>query len=153
MADCAAAILYPPSSILVFSELRETRPMHREKPHKLLQVGVTPTPATSLCRQWRRRLSRRSAEREDGPDQIEYAGYGSASQLLGKGSGCPTVNRGSQKMCRKRRTGALPAFPTSLPPRRRNERRLPRRSPPRAQAGFVICVCKLRRSEPFRSRS
>jgi hypothetical protein len=28
--------------------LRETRPMHREKPHKLLQVGVTPTPATSL---------------------------------------------------------------------------------------------------------
>src|SRR5881394_1468017 len=26
-------------------ELRETRPMHREKPHKLLQVGVTPTPA------------------------------------------------------------------------------------------------------------
>ncbi len=25
--------------------LRETRPMHREKPHKLLQVGVTPTPA------------------------------------------------------------------------------------------------------------
>jgi hypothetical protein len=43
-----AAILYPPSSILAFSELRETRPMHREKPHKLLQVGVTPTPATSL---------------------------------------------------------------------------------------------------------
>ena len=29
-------------------QLRETRPMHREKPHKLLQVGVTPTPATSL---------------------------------------------------------------------------------------------------------
>ena len=27
-------------------QLRETRPMHREKPHKLLQVGVTPTPAT-----------------------------------------------------------------------------------------------------------
>src|SRR2546430_17050673 len=26
-------------------QLRETRPMHREKPHKLLQVGVTPTPA------------------------------------------------------------------------------------------------------------
>jgi len=22
--------------------------MHREKPHKLLQVGVTPTPATSI---------------------------------------------------------------------------------------------------------
>jgi hypothetical protein len=22
--------------------------MHREKPHKLLQVGVTPTPATNL---------------------------------------------------------------------------------------------------------
>ena len=29
--------------------LRETRPMHREKPHKLLQVGVTPTPATTAC--------------------------------------------------------------------------------------------------------
>jgi len=28
--------------------LRETRPMHRVKPHKLLQVGVTPTPATNL---------------------------------------------------------------------------------------------------------
>src|ERR1051325_604835 len=27
--------------------LRETRPMHREKPHKLLRVGVTPTPATN----------------------------------------------------------------------------------------------------------
>src|SRR5436190_7381626 len=26
-------------------QLRETRPMNREKPHKLLQVGVTPTPA------------------------------------------------------------------------------------------------------------
>ncbi len=26
--------------------LRETRPKHREKPHKLLEVGVTPTPAT-----------------------------------------------------------------------------------------------------------
>ena len=30
--------------------LRETRPMHREKPHKLLQVGVTPTPATNCLR-------------------------------------------------------------------------------------------------------
>src|SRR6185503_4553866 len=30
--------------------LRETRPMHREKPHKLLQVGVTPTPATNYLR-------------------------------------------------------------------------------------------------------
>jgi hypothetical protein len=29
--------------------LRETRPRHREKPHKLLQVGVTPTPATTAC--------------------------------------------------------------------------------------------------------
>src|SRR2546422_11467183 len=28
--------------------LRETRPMHREKPHKLLQVGVTPTAATNF---------------------------------------------------------------------------------------------------------
>ena len=26
--------------------LRETRPKYREKPHKLLQVGVTPTPAS-----------------------------------------------------------------------------------------------------------
>lgn len=28
-------------------DLRETRRMHREEPHKLLQVGVTPTPATT----------------------------------------------------------------------------------------------------------
>ena len=34
---------YPPTPLI---QLRETRPMHREKPHKLLQVGVTPTPAT-----------------------------------------------------------------------------------------------------------
>src|SRR5206468_548455 len=26
-------------------QLRETRPMNREKPHKLVRVGVTPTPA------------------------------------------------------------------------------------------------------------
>ena len=36
---------YPPTPPI---QLRETRPMHREKPHKLLQVGVTPTPATNL---------------------------------------------------------------------------------------------------------
>ena len=29
-------------------QLRETRPMHGEKPHKLLQVGVTRTPATTF---------------------------------------------------------------------------------------------------------
>src|SRR5437762_13922249 len=34
---------YPPTPPI---SPRETRPMHREKPHKLLQVGVTPTPAT-----------------------------------------------------------------------------------------------------------
>ena|SRR3989442_1259087 len=33
-----------PADSTIF-KLRETRPMHREKPHKLLQVGVTPTPA------------------------------------------------------------------------------------------------------------
>ena len=32
----------------ISTALRETRPMHREKPHKLLQVGVTPTPATNF---------------------------------------------------------------------------------------------------------
>ena len=36
---------YPPTPPI---QLRETRPMHREKPHKLLQVGVTPTPATNF---------------------------------------------------------------------------------------------------------
>src|SRR5438034_7515799 len=36
---------YPPTPPI---SLRETRPMHREKPHKLLQVGVTPTPATNF---------------------------------------------------------------------------------------------------------
>ena len=38
-----------PTDSTIF-ELRETRPMHREKPHKLLQVGVTPTPATNYLR-------------------------------------------------------------------------------------------------------
>ena len=33
---------------------------------------------------------------------------------LGRCSGCSTVNRASQNMCRKRRTGALPAPPTIL---------------------------------------
>ena len=37
-----------PTDSTNFNSLRETRPMHREKPHKLLQVGVTPTPATSF---------------------------------------------------------------------------------------------------------
>ena|SRR6266516_1467166 len=32
-------------------QLRETRPMNREKPHKLLQVGVTPTPAPIYIRE------------------------------------------------------------------------------------------------------
>ena len=27
-------------------QLRETRPKHRDEPHKLIQVGVTPTPAS-----------------------------------------------------------------------------------------------------------
>jgi hypothetical protein len=38
---------FTPTSDVGFN-LRETRPKHREKPHKLLQVGATPTPATSL---------------------------------------------------------------------------------------------------------
>jgi hypothetical protein len=56
--------------------------MHREKPHKLLQVGVTPTPATSL------RLKR--SESEAAAPKLEERrrtfsftseGYGSASQF------------------------------------------------------------------------
>ena len=35
---------------------------------------------------------------------------------LGRCSDCPTVNRASQNMCRKRRTGALPAPPTISDP-------------------------------------
>ena len=42
----AFASSFGPASHLI--SLRETRPKHREKPHKLLQVGATPTPATSL---------------------------------------------------------------------------------------------------------
>ena len=33
-----------PADSTIF-KLRETRPMHRETPHNLLQVGVTPAPA------------------------------------------------------------------------------------------------------------
>jgi len=35
-------------AVLHHFALRETRPKHREKPHKLLQVGATPTPATNF---------------------------------------------------------------------------------------------------------
>jgi len=54
--------------------------MHREKPHKLLQVGVTPTPATN---------SREVIRLSDCKSDVA-------------------------KQSRKRRTGALPALPTSL---------------------------------------
>ena len=37
-----------PADSTNFNQLRGTRLMHREKPHKLLQVGVTPTPATNI---------------------------------------------------------------------------------------------------------
>ena len=37
-----------PTDSTNFNSLRETRPMHRGKPHKLPQVGVTPTPATNF---------------------------------------------------------------------------------------------------------
>jgi hypothetical protein len=37
-----------PTDSTNFKSLRETRPMHRGKPHKLPQVGVTPTPATNF---------------------------------------------------------------------------------------------------------
>jgi hypothetical protein len=68
--------------------LRETRPKHREKPHKLLQVGVTPTPATSLRsrRKHERRLPRRSSRRSGtkaGRLDIRAASYGSAGQFQG----------------------------------------------------------------------
>ena len=68
-----------------FNLLRETRPMHREKPHKLLQVGVTPTPATTT-------------------------GVGPPREVIR----LPDCKSGVRKQSRKRRTGALPAFPTNL---------------------------------------
>jgi hypothetical protein len=37
-----------PADSTNFKFLRETRLKHREKPHKLLQVGVIPTPATNF---------------------------------------------------------------------------------------------------------
>ena len=45
-------------------KLRETRPMHREKPHKLLQVGVTPTPATNLREAFRLLVCKTSVEKQ-----------------------------------------------------------------------------------------
>ena len=61
-------------------QLRETRPTHRDEPHKLIQVGVTPTPATIL-------RSKR-CEGEGGLDRRNKdpnaSSYGSASHLHGK---------------------------------------------------------------------
>ncbi len=47
--QCQAGALPARRTPPISTGLRETRPMHREKPHKLLQVGVTPTPATTAC--------------------------------------------------------------------------------------------------------
>ncbi len=53
--------------------LRETRPTHRDEPHKLIQVGVTPTPATSLNG---KRSSyptvNRVSQNKIGNDELEY---------------------------------------------------------------------------------
>jgi hypothetical protein len=51
--------------------LRETRPMHREKPHKLLQVGVTPTPATNFREVIRLPDCKSGVVNEAGSDKLE----------------------------------------------------------------------------------
>jgi hypothetical protein len=65
-------------------QLRETRPRHREKPHKLLQVGVTPTPATSLRS---KRSQSEAAATEHAVRRRAYSAasmsYGSAGQFQG----------------------------------------------------------------------
>jgi hypothetical protein len=93
--------------------LRETRPMHREKPHKLLQVGVTPTPATN---HW---------------EVIRL----------------PDCKSGVAKQSRKRRTGALPALPTSLRSQRSESKAAAPEHP--AKAGSTDCSVKLRLGKPF----
>jgi hypothetical protein len=54
--------------------------MHREKPHKLLQVGVTPTPATSLRSHRSKSEGCRAETRSTRAGRTsKQAGYGSAS--------------------------------------------------------------------------
>lgn len=84
--------------------------MHREEPHKLLQVGVTPTPATNF-------------EGEDGGWKIDDGRECVPSSILHSPSSqllkrevirLPACKSGVAKQNRKRRAGALPALPTNL---------------------------------------
>ena len=62
---------YPPTP--PFHLLRETRPTHREKPHKLLQVGLTPTPATNfLGRRSSCPTVNRVSQNKTGSDELEH---------------------------------------------------------------------------------
>jgi len=48
--------------------LRETRPMHRDEPHKLIQVGATPTPATNSREVIRRPVRKTGVFKQAGSD-------------------------------------------------------------------------------------
>ena len=79
--------------------LRETRPRNRGRPHKPVQVGVTPTPATTFV---------------DGEWLMVDSMRNSAEcihQPIGKRSGCRPVNPVSSNKP-EATTGALPALPT-----------------------------------------
>src|SRR5206468_12814917 len=80
-------------------QLRETRPMYREKPHKLLQVGVTPTPATSLrSKRSKSEGCRAEAKRRRAILLGDTAALRATARQAnsGKRSDCPTVNRVSE---------------------------------------------------------
>ena len=71
--------------------LRGTRLKHREEPHKLLQVGVIPTPATSL--------NPKAGFRRNLPNEIRTSAFGLLSDFVirisdfssGRCSGCRSV--------------------------------------------------------------
>src|SRR5258706_1143302 len=61
---------YPPTPPI--SQLRETRPKHREKPHKLPQVGATPTPATNFWKRSGCSTVNRVSQNKVGRDELEH---------------------------------------------------------------------------------
>ena len=85
-------------------------------PCKQAYMGAVPIDSTNL-RSVELRLGRpfHCGENEIQASLISSASVGATptpATNLGRCSGCSTVNRASQNMCRKRRTGALPAPPT-----------------------------------------
>ena len=143
----------PGSRTTLFHRLRvSTRPSLQNSAHSGQHGGSLPISGSwqtsnalalqaSSCGSVTRRLHQfHCGENEIQASLISSASVGATptpATNLGRCSGCPTVNRASQNTCRKRRSGALPAPPTSLRPLHGGGRRLPRRSTKCEDGHFV----------------